>query len=117
MLPVFSASVCSAAARSYPYESPGREKFRKFLYVAMPVTGIATLGFGFLYPDEDQLFPTQPSRTNVLQQHDETVINWSSTHEARPKIIYQPETTAQVSSCCPECVRVRACLCAQPRYS
>lgn len=85
-----------AAPRTYPYESAARERFRNFLYVALPAAGVATLGYGFLYPDEQPLFPTQPSRTAAAALKDQTLTNWSATHEAKPRVVYQPETTGQV---------------------
>lgn len=54
----------------------------------MPVVGFGSLAYAFMFPDEETPYRVPPELQYLQQQtelNDETLTNWSATHEATPK--------------------------------
>ena len=68
--------------------SPTRRRIATFFRVALPLSAGSCLIYAFTHPDEDQGFRMPPELQYLAAQQAEnenTLMNWSATHEARPK--------------------------------
>ncbi|KAL6747479.1 hypothetical protein V8C86DRAFT_2908904 [Haematococcus lacustris] len=83
--------------------SPFRRGLARFLQVFLPISGVTVVTLAFMYPDHDPLVLERPPPEVLYsmadkQGNEETLINWSATHEAKPKRLLQPTTDVEVES-------------------
>jgi L-galactono-1,4-lactone dehydrogenase len=83
-----------------PSESAARAGFRRLAALGLPLAMVGTLAYAFAYPDYDGgLAPRGGDATpRQVGRRGETVTNWSGTHEARPRLLYSPETEEDVEA-------------------
>jgi len=70
--------------------SPTRRRIATFFRIFLPTTTAACFYYAFKYPDEDQGLRMPPELQYLAAQQTEnenTLMNWSATHEARPKYV------------------------------
>ncbi len=72
--------------------STGRKAAAVFFRIFLPTSGAACLWYGFTHPDDTPLVPTKlpPELQYAMSQknpNQETLTNWSGTHEATPKSV------------------------------
>jgi len=67
----------------YAPDPPARRAFGKALAVLLPASMAGVLAWGFLNPDDQQIFSaTSPRQVPVSG---EQIVNWSATHSIQPK--------------------------------
>jgi len=94
------ASAASSSAHAAVEESGARTAFRRLAGVGLPLAMIGALAYGYAYPDYDGgLSPGGGDATpRQVGRRGEVVSNWSGTHEARPALLYAPESEEDVEA-------------------
>lgn len=82
-------------------ESASRAAFRRAASLGLPLAMIGTLAYAFAFPDYDGGLSSATNADATPAQvgrRGETVVNWSGTHEAHPRLLYSPESEEDVEA-------------------